>query len=495
MRLLLDPSSLTDYRTFLRIKSLPSYAIRGCVATFPDEYAERVIEDAERCAARVDYEPPAWMTDYQRAIAPIAIRKRKYALFIECGYGKTPLILDYALHVQRVLGSRKRVLIVSPLMVVSQTIAEARKFYGAAYPIEQVRAAGLQEWLDTEGDTIGITNYDAIRDDLRGGRLGALILDESSMLKSHYGKWGTKLVALGRCLDWVLCATGTPAPNDRIEYANHSVILGAFPNVNAFLAKFFVNRGKTSERWELKAHALRPFYRALSHWSIFMTNPATYGWRDNADTIPPIHVHQHDVPLTAEQQSLVYTQTGQLVAHRVGGITSRSVLSQIAKGSYRGEAIATNKPAYIRDLVESWPEESTIVWCRFNAEQALLEKALPDAASISGATPIERRIELVGAFKAGEVKTLLSKPEILGFGLNLQRATRQVFSACDDSYEDFHQCVKRSNRVGSTRPLNVHIPVTDIERPLMENVLRKARMVQADTEEQERLFKETGWTS
>ena len=283
--------------------------------------------------------------------------------------------------------------------------------------------------------------------------------------------------------------TGTPAPNDRIEFANHAVFMDAFPNVNAFLARFFVNKGQTQERWILKPHALQPFYVALSHWSIFMTNPATYGWHDNAETIPPIHIHEHDVPLTDEQKQIAFVSSGSLFAHRIGGITNRSVLSQIAKGSYHGERIATNKPQYIRRLVESWPDESTIIWCRFNAEQEILAETIPEAASIDGNTPDAERQRLVYAFKAGRIKTLITKPKILGFGMNLQIATRQIFSACDDSYEDFYQAVKRSNRVGSTRPLNVHIPVTTIERIQMENVLRKARMVQSDAEEQERIFR------
>jgi superfamily II DNA or RNA helicase len=164
-------------------------------------------------------------------------------------------------------------------------------------------------------------------------------------------------------------------------------------------------------------------------------------------------------------------------------------LSQIAKGSYKGTRIATYKPAYIADLVASWPNESTIIWCRFNAEQKILEEALPDAVSISGSTPDEERQTSIRRFKDGMVRTIITKPKILGFGLNLQIATRQIFSACDDSYEEFYQAVKRSNRVGSTQPLNVHLPVTDIERIQMENVLRKSRMVQHDTEVQERLFK------
>lgn len=490
MQLILDPNSIEDYRRFLAVKRLPSYQFRGCRAIFPDEYADRICGVAAE-SRHVDYEPPAWMFDYQSAISRIVMDKRKYSLFVRCGFGKTPIIFEWAKHAQKCLGADRRVLIVSPLMVIPQTIREAAKFYGDGnYPIEQVRAAGLQDWLNGKGECIGITNYEAIRDDLKRGNLGALALDESSMLKSHYGKWGTKLIEMGAGLEWKLCATGTPAPNDRIEYANHAVFMDAFPNVNAFLARFFVNRGQTGERWELKQHALRPFYVALSHWCIFLDNPATYGWHDNSESIPPIHVHIHDVDLTPEQQQLAYAKQGRMFADKLGGITGRSVLSQIAKGSYRGKPVATLKPQYIADLIDSWPDESTLVWCKFNAEQALLAKTIEGAGSIDGSTPIEKRLELVDAFKSGELRTLISKPEILGFGLNLQKATRQVFSACDDSYEDYHQAVHRSNRVGSTHPLHVHIPVTDIERPLMENVLRKAAMVARDTAEQERIFKD-----
>jgi SNF2 family DNA or RNA helicase len=141
-------------------------------------------------------------------------------------------------------------------------------------------------------------------------------------------------------------------------------------------------------------------------------------------------------------------------------------------------------------LVESWPDESTIIWCLYNAEQDGMARLFPDAANIDGDTPIETRLSLIDDFKAGRRKVMISKPKILGFGLNLQIATRQIFSGLQDSYESYYQAVKRSNRYGSTRPLNVHIPVTEVERPMIETVLRKAKMVQADAEAQERIFKE-----
>lgn len=478
MNIYLD-DSLDSYRTFLRIKQLPRYEIRGRMAVVPDEYAA-TLGVRTRASAKADYVPSEWLFDYQRDIVETAVRKRKYAIFADCGLGKTPMLLEFARHVRAV--QKRPVLIVTPLMVVKQTVEECQKFYGDSLPIEQVAAKDLSKWLKAPGGRLGITNYDALRDDTPQGRLGGLILDESSMLKSHYGKWGQVCLRLGAGLDWKLALTGTPAPNDRIEYANHAVFLDAFPNVNSFLARFFINRGQTNERWELKPHALRPFYKALSHWCIFLTDPSTYGWKDNVHNIPPIHVHIHEVRLSDEQERQVRQETGQLFVTELGGITTRSKLSRMAKCE------SSTKPRFIADMVRSWTEESTIIWCRYNDEQRAIESVLPEAASIDGDTPQDERQRIVDDFKAGRVRVLVTKPKILGFGLNLQVCTRQVFSGLQDSYEEYYQAVKRSNRIGSTRPLNVHIPVSDVERPMVENVLRKARRVEADTREQEALF-------
>lgn len=491
----LDTNNLADYRKFLKIKSLPKYSITGHVAEFPDEYASEIGVEVAALVHK-PYEPESFLYDYQRDIARIAIEKQKYAIFMQCGLGKTLVIAEFARHARECSAGR-RVLIVSPLMVVPQTIAEVERFYGVDYGIEQVSAANLNDWLATPGYAIGITNYEAIREGIRPGLLGALILDESSMLKSMDGTWATRLIDLGKGLAWKLCATGTPAPNDRIEFANHAVFLDHFSTTNAFLAKFFINRGQTGERWEIKGHALKAFYHALSHWCIFVENPATYGWKENTDTIPPIEITIHSVDTTEEQRQLVQDMTGSLFANNIGGITGRSRLSQVAKGWVKVDGnlvdVPTNKYHAIRELVRSWPDESTIIWCWFNEEQDRLEREFPDAASISGATPHSKRQAMIDSFKAGQTKMLISKPDVLGFGLNLQVATRQVFSSLIDSYEAFHQAVKRSNRIGSTRPLHVHIPITDIEEPMVATVLKKMHRVDADTREQERLFRENSY--
>lgn len=475
--------TLESYRRFLAVKSLPRYEITGRMATVPDEYAKAlgIKLKKKRCGK---YKPADGLFDYQRDIVQMAIDRKKFAIFADCGLGKTFMLLEFARHIAAV--QKKPVLIISPLMVVSQTFREAQTFYGGKLPIEIVNARKLSGWLRGKNQCqIGITNYEALKDDTPDGTLGGLILDESSMLKSHYGKWGQACLRLGRGLEWKLALTGTPAPNDRIEYANHAVFVDAFPNVNAFLAKYFINKGQTSERWILKPHALRPFYKSLSHWSIFLSDPSTYGWADNVRSIPPINVTVHDIRLSDQQERAVQQETGQLFVTNLGGITTRAKLSRMAKCE------SSTKPRFIADLVRSWPDESTIIWCRYNDEQRAVEAAIPQAASIDGATKQDDREQIVADFKAGKIRTLITKPKILGFGLNLQVCTRQVFSGLQDSYEEYYQAVKRSNRVGSTKPLNVHIPVSDVERPMVENVLQKARRVEADTKEQEEIFRES----
>lgn len=494
----LNLNSIADYQLFLKIKALPVYKFSGRTASFPDEYAARIGLDVPK-SKTAKYKPWPGLFDYQKDIAALAIKKERFAAFAEPGLGKSFMGAEFARHALTVLPKNKCVLWVSPLMVVKQTVSELHRFYNGTNTPDIVRASKLPDWL-CDGSRFAITNYESIVEGLSADRIGAIILDESGLLKGHYGAWGIRLIEMGKGVRFKLCLTGTPAPNDRIEYANHAVFLDRFPTVNSFLAKYFVNRGMTGERWELKPHALKPFYRDLSHWSIFLSNPAVYGWKDNVETIPPIITEIMDVPMTDEQNEAIMDESKSLFAN-IGGIASRGKLARIAKGfvgkevegGIKVEKVATNKPAFIKELVERWPNESTILWCKYNGEQDAIADLFPGCANISGSTPEAEREVLIGEFKAGKRKILVSKPRVLGLGLNLQVCTRMVFSTCQDSYDEYYQAVKRANRVGSTKPLYVYIPVTEVERPMMDNVLRKAKMIEQDTREQEALFKEVGY--
>lgn len=140
MILNLNKSSISDYRKFLAIKSLPVYRITGSQAWFPDEYASRlgIVPDAPLA---VDYRPAPFLFDYQRDITRVALAKRKFAAFWDCGLGKTLLILEYAKAVLPTFSGKQGILIVAPPMVIDQTIDEAAKFYGCELKDEYFGAA------------------------------------------------------------------------------------------------------------------------------------------------------------------------------------------------------------------------------------------------------------------------------------------------------------------------------------------------------------------
>lgn len=117
MQVYLD-DSIDSYRRFLRIKSLPRYQIHGRMAWFPDEYAGEIgVKAATQKTA--GYEPRPGLFDYQRDIVRLAVEKKRYAIFADCGLGKTLMLLEFARHVRETVPN-KPVLIVSPLMVVQQ---------------------------------------------------------------------------------------------------------------------------------------------------------------------------------------------------------------------------------------------------------------------------------------------------------------------------------------------------------------------------------------
>ena len=68
---------------------------------------------------------------------------------------------------------------------------------------------------------------------------------------------------------------------------------------------------------------------------------------------------------------------------------------------------------------------------------------------------------------------LITHPSIAGFGLNFQSCARMAFVGLSDSYESYYQSIRRSWRFGQVRPVTAHIVLTEPERAIYNNVLRK----------------------
>ena len=377
----------------------------------------------------------AQLYDWQAAITRWAVRKGRAAIFADCGLGKTYMQAAWA------KALNVRTLILAPLCVAEQTVREAAQL-----------GMTVNYALDGQSDSgqFVITNYERI-DKFDPADYDAVILDESSILKSFDGKTRTKLIETFQRTKYRLCCTATPSPNDISELANHAEFLGLMTR-SEFLATWFVH---DDAGWRMKGHAVQPFYRWMASWAMALRKPSDIGFDDDRFTLPALRVHEVVTESEHAGDSL-FPELG------LKGITGRLR----ARKSSMGSRVAQIEQITANGL--QW-----VLWCGLNAESEALAESIPDAVEVCGDDTYAEKIAAVQGFIAGDIRVLVSKVKILGFGLNLQHCHQMGFVGLSDSYEQYYQAIRRCWRYGQKHPVDVHIVVSDAERGIVANVQRK----------------------
>ena len=191
---------------------------------------------------------------FQEYCVKRALKAGKFALFEDCGLGKTLQQLEWAKQVSEY--TNKPVLILAPLGVVHQTIQEGIKFGYKVYEI------GLTASDDDLASGIYITNYDNL-DNIDTCLFSGVVLDESSILKNFDGKTKQKIIDDFMNTPYKLACTATPSPNDVMELCNHAEFLNVMIR-NEMLAMYFVHDGGNTSSWRLKGHAVQAFWDFVS---------------------------------------------------------------------------------------------------------------------------------------------------------------------------------------------------------------------------------------
>jgi Helicase conserved C-terminal domain len=495
-----------DYDLFLRCKRLPESTI-----AFDWERSEWTIRTPARFASLLGEQPGRkeaaqlpladHLFDYQRFIVRRALEARRYAVWADTGLGKTAMFLEWARHVTDL--TQAPVLILSPLQVIPQTIDEARRFYGDDLPIQRLETReALSQWCES-GSGLAMCNYEklipGVIPELR--RLGGLVLDESSILKTGGGVIKWNLIKSARGIEYKLSCTATPAPNDAMEYASQAAFLEKLRNEGEILWTFF--RRDKRGNWVVKPHAVQAFYTFMASWSIFLRDPAHYGWQDVLSTLPPADVREYRLEMTEQQvvelQALQIREGLGMFSSERMGVKQRAKQSQMARGFlYEDKAarrLESLKPAHVVGLVrdELAAGHQVLVWTVFDEEARILQELLGEVATVlDGSTPLKDRPGMIEAFRAGTIPCLISKSQLLGYGLNFQHVEAMVFSGFDDSFERMYQAIRRVYRFGQTKTVRVHIPyIPELEGMVFDNVRSKESRFEEEASACERHYRAT----
>jgi hypothetical protein len=339
---------------------------------------------------------------------------------------------------------KERTILFAPLCVAEQTIREAQKL---SIPIHYARTQGECR------QGLNITNYERL-EHFDPSQFGAVVLDESSILKSMDGKTRTKLITMFAGTKYRLCCTATPSPNDIAELANHAEFLGLMTRAE-FLATWFVH---DDTGWRMKKHAVRDFYRWVASWAIALRRPSDLGYADDGFALPALEIHDRITESGENLTGALFPEAG------LKGIQGRL-------GARRG-SLETRVAAAV-NLVTGEPHEPWILWCGLNEESDALADAIPDSVNVKGQDSYAEKTAAVTGFLAGDIRVLITKPKILGFGMNFQHCARVGFVGLGDSYEAYYQSIRRVWRFGQRRAVQVYLIVSDAERMVVANVRRK----------------------
>ena len=507
------PFDLGQYETFLSSKKLPEskldydFSTQSYRLEAPARYARLFgLEPPQGNRGRLLFHPG--LLDRQEFAVKLALAAKRFAVWYDTGLGKTLIELEFARQVAHITDGR--VLLIAPLNVVPQTMGEAFKFYGPDLAIKHLTSREeMKDWCKSGPPGLAITNPEKFIP--RDGEefipeiqyLAGVVLDESSILKTGAGKIKWCLIKSCRGVEYKLSCTATPAPNDAMEYASQASWLEKIRNEGDILWTYFV---KTADgEWKVKEHAKTGFYRFLAGWSLYLRNPEVFGFRDDLKDIPPADIREYLISPTPEQLAAAGSITaadGQrslfLDANKLA-LTQRTKFRELAAGFLyddRGqtELVNSHKPAKVADLARADLADGrqVLIWTKFDAEAEILAELLADykPATLIGKTPQKARPAIIDRFRSGQTRTLISKPEVLGFGLNFQNCSSMIFSGFDDSFERFYQAMRRCYRYGQTQTVRVHIPfIPELEGVVWANVKEKEARINQEIRYQELSYK------
>lgn len=392
--------------------------------------------------------------DFQKDIVRWALKKGKACIFADCGLGKTPMQLSWAYQVHRYTGGS--VLILAPLAVAEQTKREAEKFGYVAKVVEK---------QDDCINGINITNYEKL-DRFVANQFSGIVLDESSILKSYSGKVRTAIIQNFHEVPYKLACTATPAPNDYMELGNHSEFCGVMTRPE-MLSMFFVHDGGETSKWRLKGHAEDVFWQWLSTFSVFVDNPNNIGYEIDGYNLPELKIKEIIVDGDA-------TTTENLTLTERRQARKDSLLKRCERAS-----------ELVNNSNEQW-----LVWCDLNDESHKLHELIEESIEVEGSDKEQHKSSAMLDFSNGNIKCLVTKPKISGFGMNWQNCHNMIFTGLSDSYEQYYQALRRCWRFGQSDQVNVYIIISSKEGCVKENIERKQKDFEKMQKEMTELTKE-----
>lgn len=428
--------------------------------------------------------------NYQGRGVDFIKEKRKCALFLDMGMGKTTTTLT-AIRDMFDDFSAFRVLIIAPLRVANTVWKqESQKWehlsdlnIGIATGTEGQRKAVLERGYDIT--IINRENVPWLVEFYKAKHqwpFDTIIIDESTSFKNSASKRFKAMKQILKYVYNIVLLTGTPSPQGMIDLWSQMYMIDfgerLWRNKSTFLNLYFETGGFQHYEHTMIEGCDRVIRAKIKDVCMTMLS-------EDYLELPEMIPLRHTVilPDAAKKtykelkKEMLITMKGGTDISAPSAAALNNKLLQICNGAVYDEdgtyhLIHDGKIEALKDIVENNPDENLLVAYNFKSDKERLMKAFPFAVVL------DKEGVAVDQWNKGEIKMLLAHPQSAGHGLNMQfGGSTLIYFGLTWSLEYYQQFNKRLHRQGQKSNVRIiHIVVEGgVDEAVMEAINNKAK--------------------
>ncbi len=403
--------------------------------------------------------------NYQNRAVNFFLEKKKVALLLDMGLGKTITSLTVIADLVDSLSARK-VLIIAPLRVANTVWKQEAENWEHTKHLKASIVTGSEKnrlaALYTAAD-VYITNRESIEWLVafygKSWPFDCVIIDESSSFKNPSSKRFKALKKTIAKTEYCALLTGTPSPNGLLDIWSQYYLLDSGQrlgkNMTAYKQRFF-EADYMGYNYEPRKNAPEQIYNLVNDITLSMTANDYIDLPERIDSnvlvdLPPAKLKAYK---QLEKDFIIELDSAEIVAESAAVLANK--LLQFSNGAIytdelkNWENVHSTKLDALSDIIADNTGENVLVAYNYKSDLERLKKKFPDAVVM------DKKGDAVADWNAGKIKILLAHPMSAGHGLNLQKGgSLLIWFGLTWSLECYQQFNARLHRQGQLKPCRI----------------------------------------
>lgn len=431
---------------------------------------------------------------YQRKAIEFFKTKKRCALFLDMGLGKTTSCLTAVLDLLNE-GAIAKILIIAPLRVANTTWVQEIEKWSHLNGLKAVICTGNEKQRReafASRSEVYVINRENV-EWLISSKLwdfDCVIIDESSSFKNPTSKRFKALKKPIMQAEYVAILSGTPSPQGLLDLWSQIFLIDGGERLGRTMGqykmRFFKPVGYMGYQYEPIDGAAEIIQTLLKDICLTMNSedyldlPECLNHFEYIE-LPPKAAKQYK---ELKKEMLLELENGTSISSPTAAALNGKLL-QICNGAVYidcddvdektdrpFEIIHEEKIQALKEMVENNPNENLLVAYYFKHDLQRLKEAFPEAVVL------DKNAETVERWNAGKIKMLLAHPMSAGHGLNLQHGGNTlVYFSLTWSLECYQQFNKRLHRQGQKNCVKIIHLVTKggVDEAVLTALANKAK--------------------